>query len=114
MCTHATRISPLGVPIEYVLFRTLSQQHLRFGTIAAAALFADYRCRTSATSCNLRGRNLTGLSLLTPIIQLPLIIRACLSKRGRAPSCCINIYLLVARSYYLKTTALYFVESSCS
>jgi len=71
LCTHAIRISPLGVPIECELFRALCQQQLRLGIAAAAALFADYRC-TSATSCNLRGRNLTGLSLLTPLIQLPL------------------------------------------
>jgi hypothetical protein len=107
---HASRISSLGVPSERVLFRTLCQQQLRLGTVAAAALFADYRCRTSATSHNLRGRNLTGLSLLIPVIQLPLIIRSRLPKYGRAPSYCINIYPLVARSYYLKTTALYFVE----
>jgi len=58
--------------MECELLRALCQQHLRLGTVAAAALFADYRSRTPATSCNLRGRNLTGLSLLTPLIQLPL------------------------------------------
>lgn len=109
---HATRISPLGVPIECVLFRTLCQQQLRLGTVAAAALFADYPCRTSATSCNFRGR--TGLSLLTLLSSFPWLFAARLWKYGRAPSCCINFYPLVARSYYLKTTALYFVGSSCN